>query len=100
MTRLFAVVCRDAPGAGDRRAATRAAHDGHIDGLGDAVALGAALTASDGAPGSLMILRAPDEAAVRTIVAADPFVIAGVWESFEINALTPRTGSWIGGRQP
>lgn len=100
MSQLFAITARDAPGSAERRAVSRAAHDAHIDALGDAVALGAALTAADGSPaGSLMILRASDEATARAVVAADPFVITGVWESFEIRMLVPRTGSWIGGRQ-
>ncbi len=101
MNRTYVVTCRDAPGTAELRATTRAAHDAHIDALGDAMLLGAALSAPDGSPaGSLMILSAADEAAVHAIVDVDPFLVAGVWSGYEVRALTPRTGSWIGGRQP
>ena len=98
MTALFAITCRDAPRSADLRAATRKTHFAHIASLGEDFMLGGPISGPDGKPfGSLMILRAADVATVRAIVEADPYRVAGVWESYEIVGFTPANGVWVGG---
>ena len=52
------------------------------------------LVADDGktAIGSLMILEAPDRAAVEAFNRADPFHVAGIWEKVDITAFVRRQG--------
>jgi uncharacterized protein YciI len=52
------------------------------------------LVADDGKTmiGSLMILEAPDRAAVEAFNRADPFYAAGIWEKVNITAFVKRQG--------
>jgi len=100
MTGMFAVTCWDEPGVTDLRAATRETHSAHIAAIGDDFMVGGPISGADGVPiGSLMILRAADEAAVRKIVEADPYRLAGVWQRYDIIGFKPANGVWVGGRQ-
>jgi uncharacterized protein YciI len=42
--------------------------------------------------GSLMILEAPDRAAIEAFHRADPFHAAGIWEKVNITAFVKRQG--------
>jgi uncharacterized protein YciI len=81
----FAIHCIDKPDSAELRAATRAAHLAHIGTLGDAVLVAGPLLRPDGrAMGSLMIIEFDDRDAAVAFAAADPYHLAGLFESRSI----------------
>jgi len=81
---LFAISCKDKPGALETRLATRPVH---LDYLKESkiLKLAGALLGEDGNPiGSLLIVEAEDIAAAQAQADNDPFTKAGVFESVEI----------------
>lgn len=95
----FAIICRDALGSAPIRAAARADHFARIEGIMDSLAIAGPLKdPSGGFVGSLVIVKADDEAGARAILEADPYFIAGVWGRIEIRAFLPAAGAWIGGK--
>ncbi len=88
---LFAFICKDKSGHLQVRLDTRPAHVAFLTGLNEAAALKFAgpLLDDDGKPnGTLMVVEAADKAAAAAISAADPYAIAGLFESVEIRAWT------------
>jgi uncharacterized protein YciI len=82
---LFAMIARDKPGSGDRRLAVRPLHLQHLEGLGQQLRLAGALLDATGAPeGSLVVIEAETLTAAEAIFNADPFVIEGIFGSFEV----------------
>ncbi|OYY72767.1 YciI family protein [Sphingomonas sp. 28-63-12] len=95
----YAILCWDAPGSASFRAAARDAHFARIDMIIDSLAIAGPLKDASGAfAGSLVIVKAADEAGARAILEADPYFAAGVWERFEISEFVPAAGEWIGGK--
>lgn len=80
---LFAVICRDKPGALPIRMATREAHLAHIKDSG-IVAMAGPLIEGGEMCGSLVILDAADVAAAEGWAAADPYRAAGLFAGVEI----------------
>lgn len=80
---LFAVICRDKPGALPIRLATREAHLAHIRDSG-IVAQAGPLIEADEMAGSLVILDCADRAAAEAWAGADPYAHAGLFQSVEI----------------
>ncbi len=86
----WAIIAMDGTNAGaaERRAKARPAHLAGLKPLLDAgrVRLGGAiLDAPEGAMiGSIMAVTAPDEAAARALVAQDPYMQEGVWQSVSV----------------
>lgn len=80
---LFAVICRDKPGALPIRMATREAHLAHIRDSG-IVAMAGPLIEDGGMCGSLVVLEAADLAAAEAWAEADPYKAAGLFERVEI----------------
>ena len=95
----FAVTARDGTdaGAAARREASRRRHIDRItpEVIAGRLRLGGAiLDAPDGAKvGSILALALPDEAAVRDWLAAEPYVIDGVWQDITVER-------WRIGAQP
>lgn len=81
---LFAITCKDMPGALETRLATRPVHLDYLKGcLG--LKLAGALLGEDGNPiGSLLIVEADDLAAAQAQADNDPFTLAGVFASVEV----------------
>lgn len=78
----FAIHCIDKPDSAELRAATRPAHLAHINTLGDDVLVAGPLLRPDGrAMGSLMIIASEDRDAAVAFAAADPYHLAGLFES-------------------
>jgi uncharacterized protein YciI len=75
-----------APDAAERRPAVRAEH---LTRIGELLASGTIILAGAYADmsGSLVVLRAPDEAAALAIVKDDVYVRAGVWTGFRVRAM-------------
>lgn len=68
------------------RAMTRPAHRAYMDQFAGRVRLGGPILNSDGEGcGGLMVIEAESEDAVRTMVAKDPFEIAGLSSRIDIH---------------
>ncbi len=80
---LFAVICRDKPGALQTRIDTREAHLGFIRDTG-IVRMAGPLIENECMCGSLLILEADDLAAAQDWAANDPYKSAGLFDSVEV----------------
>lgn len=80
---LFAVICRDRPGALQTRLDTREAHLAHIRDSG-IVAMAGPLIENGEMRGSLVILDAPDLPAAEDWAANDPYKSAGLFDSVQV----------------
>lgn len=95
----FAILCWDAPDSARLRAAHRDAHFARVEAIMDRIAVAGPLKDASGAfIGSLVIVKAEDEAGARAILEGDPYFIGGVWARWEISAFVPAAGEWIGGK--
>lgn len=83
---LFVVEARDRKGALALRLETRAAHLAWLEGLGAVVKLGGPLLEAAGATpvGSLLIFEAADRASLDALLAEDPYVKAGLFETVTV----------------
>ncbi len=80
---LFAVICRDKPGALQTRIDTREAHLGFIRDSG-IVRMAGPLLENGQMCGSLLILEADDLAAAQDWAAHDPYKSAGLFDSVDV----------------
>lgn len=92
---LFAVFALDRPGTADTRQAVHADHVAHLKKAADygvMLMVGGPLTddAGDASLGSLMLIEAPDRAAVEKFNGDDP--LQAVWGPVEIRRFAKRTG--------
>ncbi|GLS81768.1 MULTISPECIES: YciI family protein [Proteobacteria] len=79
---LFAVICRDNPGALQTRLDTRPAH---VDWLkAGPVRLAGPLVEDGEMRGSLLVIEADDIEAANAWVATDPYTAAGLFASVEV----------------
>jgi uncharacterized protein YciI len=79
-----ALICQDKPGAIEIRLANRAAHLEHIRASGVVEMAGPFLNPQGEMTGSLVILSVEDLAAAEAWAAADPYALAGLFESVSI----------------
>lgn len=97
---LFAIHCLDKPDAGALRTETRPAHLTYLEGFDRSLFAAGALLGLDGAPiGSLLILDCADRKAAYAFAAADPYSLAGLFQSVAITAwrrLYPLAGGSAG----
>ncbi|WP_330449878.1 YciI family protein [Paracoccus marcusii] len=82
---LFAVICRDKPGALQVRLDTRDAHLAHIRDSG-IVAMARPLMEDGQMCGSLVVLDTDDLDAAQAWAAADPYKAAGLFASVDVIA--------------
>lgn len=84
----FAISCIDKPGGPALRLENRPAHLEYLKAHACAVKFAGPYLAEDGAAmtGSLIILEAADRATAETFAAADPYALAGLFESVDIRA--------------
>ena len=80
---LFAVICRDKPGALQTRLDTREAHLGFIRDSG-IVRMAGPLIEGGEMRGSLIVLEADDLTAAQDWAASDPYKAAGLFDSVEV----------------
>jgi uncharacterized protein YciI len=83
---IWVVEAAYGPDAAERRAPVRAEHLRRIDALRQAGTIVEAGAYTD-MSGSLILVRAADEAAARAIVEADVYTRTGVWTGFRIRRL-------------
>ncbi len=83
---LFAITCLDKPGHLELRLANRAAHLDYARPNADKMLAGGPLLADDGVTmvGSLILIELPDRAAAEAMMADDPYVKAGLFQSVDI----------------
>lgn len=82
---LYAMIAKDAPGALQTRLDTRPVHLEHLKSLGKKLVFaGALLNAEEQPEGSIVIFEAETLAEAESMAAADPFVPAGVFASYEV----------------
>lgn len=82
---LYAMIAKDAPGAQQLRTDTRPVHLDHLKSLGQKLVFaGALLDADDQPEGSIVVFEAESLAEAEQLAAADPFVPAGVFASYEV----------------
>ena len=83
---LFALLCRDKPGASDLRLSLRAQHLAYIEAHRGQVKLAGPFLSEDGQMmvGSLLIIEAADRRAAEIFAAADPYRTGGLFASVEI----------------
>ncbi|WP_165184008.1 YciI family protein [Caulobacter soli] len=90
---LFAISCRDKPGALETRLATRPQHLAYLA-ESKILKLAGALLDDDGNPvGSILIVEADDKAAAQAQADNDPYTKAGIFESVEIHTWRLAVGS-------
>ncbi|MBL4599943.1 MAG: hypothetical protein JKX93_13325 [Rhizobiaceae bacterium] len=94
-TMYFAVMTRDNPDAGDKRQKHYPEHRAHLDAQPDglAIRISGPLLGENGKPvGSLLIIEAETIGQVRKYINSDPYIDAGVWSGFSVNAYDWRRG--------
>ena len=90
---LFAIVCRDKPGALETRLAVRPKHLEYLA-QSKVLKLAGALLGDDGNPvGSILIVEADDISAAQAQADNDPYTKADIFESVEINPWRLAVGS-------
>ena len=94
---LFAIHALDPPDGLKNRLAHLEAHRAHLPTAGEygvALVMSGPLVADDGETmiGSLLIVEAPDRAAVERFNRADPYAKAGVWAQVAITRFLRRQG--------
>jgi hypothetical protein len=93
--RMFCFHCRDGEDGGRLRGIHRPAHLDFIHANADHFVIVGPLKRADGLIiGSLLIVKAADEAEARAILAGDPYLTGGVWQSIRVDEFTPLLGDW------
>lgn len=90
---LYAIVCKDKPGALETRLATRPTHLDYLNDSKNLKLAGALLDDAGNAIGSIIVVEAQDKAAAQAQADNDPFTAAGVFESVEVHAWRLAIGS-------
>lgn len=90
---LFVTYCKDKPGALETRMATRPTHLDYLNSAGLVKAAGPLLDDAGAPIGSMLIVEAQDRAAAQAFVDNDPYTLAGIFESVEIQAWRVGVGS-------
>ncbi|WEF25011.1 YciI family protein [Paracoccus sp. S3-43] len=83
MMPLFALICRDKPGALETRMANRDAHLAYVRDTG-AVLFGGPMLTDGAMRGSLLVLEADSLDAAKAWSDRDPYALAGLFDSVEI----------------
>lgn len=99
---FFLVLAPDAEGMLERRLELRQLHIDYWQDKSDHVRVAGAMlsgSTADAKPcGSSFLIEADGEAAVRALLAADPFTTQGVFSGiFQIQPVRPAIGSWLPG---
>ncbi|MDR7115068.1 YciI family protein [Caulobacter sp. BE254] len=90
---LYAIVCKDKPGALETRLATRPQHLAYLAESKILKLAGALLDDAGNPVGSILIVETEDKAAAHAQADNDPYTAAGVFESVEIHAWRLAVGS-------
>jgi uncharacterized protein YciI len=96
---MFVIEANDFEGALERRVALRESHVVYWRGFGDRVAAAGALMSGDGEDafpvGSMLLVEAESMDEARSMVAADPFTLEGVFSGeVAVRRWRPGIGRW------
>ncbi|MEP5937925.1 MAG: YciI family protein [Erythrobacter sp.] len=91
---LFAFYCRDGEHSAVFREHTEEALHEHFAKHGDDFAVAGPLAKDDKIVGSLLIIKADDEAGAREKLEAIPYFSVGVWQSIRADEFRPLFGEW------
>jgi hypothetical protein len=94
MTKLFAFYCRDGEHSAMFREHGHAALLEHFDQHGEDFAVAGPMTKGDKIVGSLLVIKAADEAEARGKLEAIPYFEIGVWQSIRADEFQPLFGDW------
>lgn len=94
---LFAIFCRDVDDSASLRERLLADHLAHIEAHIDDYAVAGPLKDDGETVGSMLIVKAEEEAEARAIFEADPYFAGGVWKSVELHQFLGVAGDWVGG---
>lgn len=85
------IKCRSKPGTGELRTATIPAHKAHLDKFREQTWFSGPIYTDDGASaiGSLRFIELPDRAAAVAYIDADPYSLAGIFASVDIQRWQP-----------
>jgi len=83
---LYAIYCLDKPGSLEVRLGNRPAHVAYLESQGDKLITAGPLMSEDGQTplGSLLVFEAAGRAEAEAFAAADPYALAGLFESVAI----------------
>ncbi len=94
---LFAFYCRDGENGEALRERFLAQHLAHIEANIDKFAVAGPLKDGDATVGSLVVVKAENEADARITFERDPYYEAGVWQSVHVDHFLGVAGDWVGG---
>ncbi len=95
MQKLFVIIARDNPAAGNARSLHRDGHLQHFQKIASSIAVAGPLFDDDGASaGSLIIVKADDASAAEALIKDDPFYTNGVWIDLETKGFKASSGDW------
>ena len=95
---LYMILCHDKPDSLELRQQNRPAHLDYINGAADRLRFVGPILTSDENPqpaGSLLVIEAASEMAVRLFAENDPYATAGLFASVEIRPWKAVTGTWV-----
>jgi uncharacterized protein YciI len=99
MSKFYAIIARDKPGAASIRMEKLKEHLAHVEGCLSRLAVAGPLRDEAGAfTGSLLIVKAESEADARALLEADPYYHAGIWNDIDVRAFGAVAGDWVGGK--
>ena len=95
---LFMIVAKDKANSLEVRMANRAAHLDYLRGAGNRIKLAGPVMSGGDDPkptGSLIVIDAASEGAVRLFCDNDPYATAGLFESVDIQHWKQVLGEWV-----
>lgn len=99
MSKLYAIITKDKPGATVTRMEKLKEHLAHVEaGLDRLAVAGPLRDEAGGFTGSLLIVKAESEAEARALLESDPYYQAQIWSDIEIRAFGAAAGEWVGGK--
>lgn len=97
--KAFSIYCIDKPGSAEPRNAHKLAHLAHVEANIDRYLVAGPMKDADGnVTGSLIIVKADNEADARAFFEQDPYFVADFWESISILQYMGVAGDWVGGK--
>lgn len=94
----FIMICLDGKDTEDLRRDHMFGHLDHIEKYNDLYRVAGPLKSDDGDfYGSFFMVVAENEEEARSIVAGDPYVTCGLFETISVYPFIPACGQWMGG---
>jgi uncharacterized protein YciI len=94
---LFGFYCRDGENGAALREKFLAQHLAYIETALDKIAVAGPLKQGEETVGSLLVIKAENEAEARAVFEGDPYFDAGVWQSITVDQFLGVAGDWVGG---